>query len=641
MASSTTVRRSAEDPRAALRLIALVAVSLGALGVSACGTSSSSSSKTVTYVDHVAPILERHCITCHQLGQGAPFTLLTYADARAQAAEMVTVTQARDMPPWLPADGPHPFVGRRGLSTEEIGVIRAWVDAGAPEGTPSRQPLVPSGGAERLGSPDLVLRPAAPYTLAPGSTDVFRNLVIRTGLTEDRYVRAVEFLPGDAAIHHAVVHLDGTGGSRHRDGADGAPGFDGMGALGTTEPDGHFIGWAPGRGPIMSASGRPWRLGRGTDLVLELHLIPQSTRVEIAPTIALYFDAAPQADPPLMFKMGSKAIDILPGARDYAITDRYVLPVEVTLLSVYPHAHMLGRHMRLDATFPNGSTQALLEIPEWDFHWQQDYRYQTPVVLPRGTTLAMRFTYDNTTHPPRRVLAGPRSEDEMGNLLLQVVPATGADRARLVADAATREAQANVAVGEMLVRYFPRSAEHLTHLGASYVEVGRVQEGLARLLQARQLAPEAWNTRNELGGALLKAGQARQAVAEFQAAARLRPTDAFVHYNLARALLAADLSDQARAALDRALAINPDFAEAHNELGVWWFARGRLAEALPHLRKAVALAPQSSIALSDLGGALAQSGQREEARLYLERALAVDPGNDAARQNLARLGGRR
>lgn len=617
------------------------AASLGMVGIIGCGSAPPPAATGVTYVDHVAPILERHCLTCHRPGQGAPFTLLTYADAREQASDIAEVTGQRKMPPWLPADGPHPFAGRRGMTDQEIGVLRAWADAGAPEGAPSRAALTPPAGPAGLGAPDLVLTLAAPYTLTPGGTDVFRNLVVRTGLTEDRHVRAVEFRPGDSAIHHAVVHLDGTSGSRRRDGADGAPGFDGMGALGTTEPDGHFIGWAPGRGPIMSAPGRPWRLAKGTDLVLELHLIPQSAPVRIAPTIAVYFDTAPAADPPLMFKMGSKAIDILPGARDYAISDRYVLPVDVTLLSVYPHAHRLGRQMRLDATFPDGRTQSLLEIPDWDFHWQQDYRYETPVVLPRGTALDMRFTYTNTTHPPRRVLAGPRSEDEMGNLLLQLVPVSPQDRARLATDAATREAHANVAAGEMLVRYFPRSAEHLTHLGASYVEVGRVQEGLAVLAQARQVAPGAWNTRNELGGALMKAGRAREAVVEFQAAAALHPGDAFVEYNLARALLAAGQSDQGRAALDRALAINPDFAEAHNELGVWWFARGRMTEALVHLQRAATLAPQSSIVLSDLGGALAQVGRRDEARTYLQRALAIDPGNDAARQNLARLGGGR
>jgi Flp pilus assembly protein TadD len=612
--------------------------SLATCAIAACGTAESpATTSAVTYVEHVAPILERHCVTCHRPGQGAPFTLLTYADARDQAADIATVTSAREMPPWLPASGPHPFVGRRGLAEGEIALLRAWADAGAPEGAPSRGSLQAPTDTDRLGEPDLVLTPAVPYTLTPGSTDVFRNLVIRTGLTEDRHVRAVEFRPGDAAIHHAVVHLDGTSGSRRRDGADGVPGFDGMGALGTVEPEGHFIGWAPGRGPIVSAPGRPWRLDRGTDLVLELHLIPQTASVRITPSIAIYFDRAPEAAPPLMFKMGSKAIDILPGVRDYAITDRYVMPVDATLLSVYPHAHRLGRSMRLDATFPNGTTQALMEIPEWDFHWQQDYRYETPVVLPRGTTLAMRFTYDNTTHPPRRVLAGPRSEDEMGNLLLQLVPASAGDRARLVADAATREARANVEAGEMLVRYFPQSAEHLTHLGASYVEVGRVSEGLATLERARGMAPQAFNTRNELGGALLKSGRARESAAEFAAAAALHPNDAFVQYNLARALLAAGNAEEGRAALDRALAINPDFAEAHNELGVWWFSRGRLTEALVHLQRAAALAPRSSLILSDLGGALAQAGRRVEAQTYLERALALDPTNEAARQNLARV----
>jgi len=232
-----------------------------------------------------------------------------------------------------------------------------------------------------------------------------------------------------------------------------------MGATGTQEPDGHFIGWAPGRGPIVSAEGRPWRLARGTDLVLELHLIPQRTPVTVQPSIALFFSENAESDAPLMFKMGSKAIDIPAGATDYAITDTYVLPSDVTVLSVYPHAHYLGKDMQVHAVLPNGTRRTLLHIARWNFHWQQDYRFTTPVVLPRGTTIAMRFTYDNSeantenpSRPPVRVMAGPRSIDEMGNVLLQLVPSSGAERTRLQSDAVAREAAANVAAAELMAR---------------------------------------------------------------------------------------------------------------------------------------------------------------------------------------------
>jgi Flp pilus assembly protein TadD/mono/diheme cytochrome c family protein len=598
----------------------------------------------VTYVNDVAPILEANCVSCHRPGQGAPFHLLTYEDARSRADEIVDATADRHMPPWLPEPGSPPFVGERRLTSEQIATIARWADTGAVEGSPARPPLPVAPGTWTLGKPDLVLQPARAYQLPAEGEDVFRNLVISTALPDDRYIRAVEFQPGEAPVHHAVVHLDNTPASRRRDGEDGAVGFGGMGSAGTQEPDGHFIGWAPGRGPIVSAEGRPWRLARGTDLVLELHLIPQSAPVNVQPTVALYFSDAPSAEAPLMLKMGSKAIDIPAGATDYTITDRYELPVDVTLLSVYPHAHYLGKEMVVEAIAADGTVRTLLDIRRWDFHWQQDYRFTEPVPLPRGTTLTMRFTYDNSagnpanpSRPPVHVMAGPRSTDEMGNLLIQVVPASGADRRRLEDDATTREAAANVAVAELMVRTTPVNAENLAFLGASYVDVGRVPEGIDALTKAIAIDPKSWKAHNEMGGALLKSGRAPEAVRAFQRATRLRPQDAFTQYNLGRALGATGAASAALSAFTRALALNPDFAEAHNEIGVVLFAQGRLTDALVHLRKAVTLAPSSAIAHSDLGGALAQAGYRDEAMAVLRRALVLDPANAAAQANLSRL----
>jgi len=195
----------------------------------------------------------------------------------------------------------------------------------------------------------------------------------------------------------------------------------------------------------------PWRLTQGTDLVVELHLIPGVKPVDVRPAVALFFATAQGTTTPLTFKMGSQAIDIPAGARDYAISDRYVLPVDVDLLSLYPHAHYLGHDMQVTATAPDGSTRQLLHIPRWSFHWQQDYRFTAPVLLTRGTAIAMRFTYDNSNdnaenphHPPVAVRVGQRSTDEMGNLLLQLVPRVATDRARLIQGLALHTAEVSL-----------------------------------------------------------------------------------------------------------------------------------------------------------------------------------------------------
>jgi Flp pilus assembly protein TadD len=617
--------------------------------VAGCGSSRSVDSRASTAIPtfskDVAPILRAHCVTCHRPGQGTPFNLETYTDAKSRADDIATATASRQMPPWLPDPVVPGFVGERRLASEQIATLRRWADSGRAEGDPLPPPVAsPPVNEWSLGKPDLVLQPDRPYALGPAETDVFRNLVVRLSIPMDRFVRAVEFRPESAPVHHAVIHLDRTDASRNRDGQDGQPGFEGMGGTGTQDPEGHFLGWAPGRGAIVSAEGRPWRLPRGADIVLELHLIPKPTPTPVRPRLAIYFADRPENAPPIMFKMGSKPLDIPAGASRYQMTDEYTLPADVDLLSLYPHAHFLGKDMLVLAQLPAGSTRTLLHIPRWSFHWQQDYRFTQPLMLPSGTKILMRFTYDNSEsnpdnphHPPVRVMSGQRSTDEMGNLLLQFVPRSPADRAHLVRDLAAREAAGRVALAEQMVRANPASAEQLTALGASYADADRCQDAIPALESALRLDPASWKAHHELGGALFKCGRLSPAIAQLREAARLRPAESVVQFNLGKALSVSGAADAARAALTRAVTLNPQFAEAHEELGVLFFAEGRTQEAIRELRKAVELSEESAVAHSDLGGALAQAGQTAEAIVHLRRALALDPDNAAARDNLARL----
>ena len=163
----------------------------------------------------------------------------------------------------------------------------------------------------------------------------------------------------------AVIRIDRTGLSRRRDLEDPGPGFDGMVAAEVQDPDGHFIGWAPGRGPIVAPDGMPWRLDRGSDLVVELHLMPGKQPEAVKPTLALYFTDKPPVADPVMLIMGSKAIDIAAGQANYVAEDRYTLPVAADLLSLYPHAHYLGKEMVVRAALPDGTSRQLLRIAQW------------------------------------------------------------------------------------------------------------------------------------------------------------------------------------------------------------------------------------------------------------------------------------
>jgi tetratricopeptide (TPR) repeat protein len=630
--------------------LALVAPITGACARSPKDAGAAAPGPPPTFTKDIAPILFANCAPCHRAGQAAPFTLLGYADAKQRVDKIVDATANRHMPPWLPEAGVNEFAGERRLTDAEIATIRRWAKEGAVEGDPADLPKAPVfAEGWQLGQPDLVATMPRAYTLAPKTgderKDVFRNVVLQVALPSNRYVRAVEFRPGAAAVvHHAVISLDRTRTSRRRDGVDGQPGYDGMITQGAQTPDGHFLGWTPGRGPIVAPPGMPWRLERGADLVVQLHLIPANVPVHIQPIVGLYFADTPPAHAPVMVKLGSKAIDIAAGDRAYAIEDRYSLPVDVDVLSVYPHAHYLGKDMQALATLPDGSTRWLLRIRDWDFHWQQDYRYVTPIALPRGTTLTMRYTYDNSkdnehnpSKPPRGVVYGPNSSDEMGDLWVQVLPKSPADASVLVKSFAERDALANVAGAEMAVRRAPNDAKNQAFLGSAYVQVGRAQEAIPHLEEALRLDPKSANAHNYLGGALLAIGKSAEAIAHLRQAAALDPQDERLPFNLGNALNVAGQPAEAANAFARALAINPDFAEAHENLGIYLASNGRLADALTHLRRAVALAPESADAESDLGGVLAMAGKRDEALSHIRRALELSPDHPAAKANLAAL----
>jgi Flp pilus assembly protein TadD len=607
--------------------------------LSSCGRPST------TFNRDVAPIVFANCATCHRPGGDGPFSLLTYADAARHADDMAAETRARHMPPWLPEPGDVPLVGVRRLSQAQIDTFQRWVKDGAPEGAAADLPAAPSLPKDwQLGTPDVVLTMPRPYVLNPGPEDVYRNVILQGNVPSDAYIRAVELRTNGSPIHHALIRLARSTEARERDGEGGQPGFNGMSSDLLQDPEGQFLGWAPGRGPMISPDGMPWSLGHGTAVALELHLMPSEQPRDIQPSVALYFASAPPARRPVMTVMASKLIDIPAGDANYVVSDRVQLPVAADLLGLFPHAHFLGNEMLVTATAPGSAPRTLLHIKHWSFHWQQDYRFVTPVQLPRGTVIEMRFTYDNSagnpanpSNPPVRVRLGSRSTDEMANLSLQWLTASPADTAALLTSFLERHVLGNIAYGEARVREAPDSIADRLLLGGSYVKAGRYADALPQLEAALALDPKNAVAESQLGGAYLGLGQLPQAIQHFERSARLAPRDERARINLGDALQKAGRLSGAEAAFRQALAINADSFEAHLRLSDLLATAGRLKEALPHFRRLVELRPNSPDTHSDLGGALLMLGLTTEAAQHLRRALELDPNHAGARQNLAAL----
>jgi tetratricopeptide (TPR) repeat protein/mono/diheme cytochrome c family protein len=628
-------------------VLAFVALACGGGPPRDAGTERARSTSTQhpTFTKDIAPILDANCVTCHRPGQVAPFSLIDYDVAKAHADDIASATGARKMPPWMPAPGEYEFLGARRLRDDQIALIRRWVETGAAEGDrAARPPLPPFPDGWQLGTPDLVVTLERAFTLRPGTGDRYRQLVFPLSMPAARYVRAVEFRPGPAPVHHAVIRVDRTHASRRLDGADGQPGFEGVMAPDVKNPDGHFVGWTPGQGPIVAPAGMPWRLERGSDLVVEAHMIPGATVQAVQPTIGLFFTDMPPRDSPVELLMGVKTLDIPAGERGYRATDRYTFPVDVTLLGLYPHAHYLAHDVQVAATFPDGTTKRLLHIPRWDFHWQQEYRFATPVTLPAGTTIAMEYRYDNSSQnddnpsrPPRRVTWGLKATDEMANLSLQVLPRSKAAGRLLARAFLERARQASMASAEMRVRIEPGNAMHHLDLGKSYVEAGRTAAAIPALESALRLNAQLPLAHDYLGRALFAERRTAEAFTHLERAVALVPNDEVFHIDLAKVLVETGRAADGLRAFERAIAINPEYGQAHEGLGVTLVRLGRFNDAIAAFQRAVAVAPESAAAENGLAVALAQAGRMEEALQHVRRALDLDPDFTPARDNLARM----
>jgi tetratricopeptide (TPR) repeat protein len=572
---------------------------------------------------------------------GAPFPLLDFASVQPRARQIADATRRRAMPPWLPEPGHGEFVNVRRLRDDQIELIQQWVAQGAPEGDPAHKPVPPKfPDGWQLGTPDLVLKSSEPYVLQPGKGDVFRNFVMQVPRGSTRYVRAIEFRAGNPTVlHHANVAIDPGRVSRKLDREDPGPGF----AVMPEDEVQNVFGWSPGKVPILEPEDTAWTLEDGSDLVVQLHMVPGANAEDVQPSVGLFFAPVPPTRVPIVVKLESKSIDIPAGEANYVLEDSYVLPVDVSLVSIYPHAHYLAREMRGTATLPDGTTQPLLWIKQWDVRWQDQYRYTKPVALPKGTTLHMRFTYDNSTanarspRPVRRVTWGQNSTDEMGALWVEVIPRRSEDAAVLAQDYHRRALQTDIAGAELLARNEPKNAAVQNRLALKYLQAGRAQDAQARLDEALRLSPNDAEARSNLGTVLQMQGRLAQATPHLEAAARLKPGDDRIRFNLANGLMAAGRTAEAIREYERAIAINPENADAHFNLAMLLGPQNRVDDAIVHLRRVLEINPRNAEAHRNLAVAYGLQGKLDAAITEARAALRIDPNSTVARQQLDRL----
>lgn len=548
----------------------------------------------------------RSCVSCHRPGEAAPFSLLNYTDAKKHAHQIADVTRDKSMPPWLPEPQVLKFAGEMRLIQHEIDLIQRWVEQGTVEGSASDLPPAPKFvEGWSLGKPDMILQAEKPFVLSPQGTDTYWNFIFRVPITETRWVKAVEIRPGDKRyIHHANILIDRDESSRRREAHPGA-GFGGMEIRIESqvfEPDSHLLFWKPGTVPSVEPEGMALRLDKGTDLILNTHMQPSGKTEIIQPSIGLYFTSHPATKLPMLLQLDDDIkLDIPAGQSEFPVTDEFILPVDVNLLAIYPHAHYLGKDIEAWATLPNGSKEDLIHISHWNLNWQAVYRYAEPVLLPKSTTISMRYIYDNSAdnplnpnHPPVRVKGGNRSSDEMCHLWLQVLP----------------------------VNFDPAQGDPRMVL----------EEALAA--DDVKNDPDNFEAHYNLAAMLQARGRFDEAISEYEAALRLRPDDAVVNNALGAALLGAHEPQKAVPYLDSALKTRPEYFDAHYNLGNALAAQDDFEGASQQFRLALQTQPKDANAEANLGSALAELGRFAEAKVHFERALQIDPNHSLARENL-------
>ncbi|HWF83881.1 MAG TPA: hypothetical protein VG222_03510, partial [Vicinamibacterales bacterium] len=362
-----------------------------------------------TFNQDVAPILYKHCTTCHRPGEIAPMSFLTYKDARPWARSIGNQVSRGLMPPWH-ADPSHgEFLNDRRLSTAEKETIVKWASAGAPEGDPNIALSPPVYESEwNIGRPDAIFTMQEDYPVPADGTVAYKYFEIPTHLTEDKWVQAIEVKPGNpAVVHHVIVYARSprpaapaarpsaeARGPRplplftYPDGTTEVPaGQTGGAALPPDQqiandrpaprPLGSAIGgFAPGQTMRVYQPGTAMKLPAGSTLVFQMHYTATGATTTDRTRLAVTYATEKPATEVRFTSLINGTLHIPAGAADYKVDQVMTINRDVTVWSMLPHTHVRGKRWEYDATYPDGRTETILAVPKYDFNWQTDYVFR-------------------------------------------------------------------------------------------------------------------------------------------------------------------------------------------------------------------------------------------------------------------------
>jgi peroxiredoxin len=352
-----------------------------------------SSAANVTYAKDISRIFQKRCQECHRPGEVAPFTLQSYDDAVEHSAMIKEVVIQRRMPPWHADPRYGKFSNERRLTQDEIDWIVEWTDAGTPLGDKRELPP-PREFAEgwQIGKPDLVFQLRKEVKVPATGTVPYRYYIVPTHLKEDVWIQAAEARPGNpAVVHHIIVfYRDPNGAS-----ADGSL------------EEGHLCGTAPGDPPLILPPGVARLLPAGSDLIFQMHYTPNGKEATDRSKVGFVLYRGDKGEKKAKPKWAAKtrpimnpAFQIPAGDPNYRVESAYRFPEEATIYQLMPHMHWRGKDFLFELQRPDGRTETLLSVPQYDFNWQNSYRLSQPITAPKGSTLHCVAHFDNSKDNP-------------------------------------------------------------------------------------------------------------------------------------------------------------------------------------------------------------------------------------------------
>ncbi len=414
-----------------------------------------------TFSRDVAPIFFDRCGPCHRPGQIAPMSLLSYTEARPWAKSIARAVRSRDMPPFSGESDHYVWANDISLTDEQITTITNWVEQGAPEGDPAQLPAVPHFEDDwSLGEPDYVITLDRIDVPADGE-DLFPKQIKEIDIDETRWVRAIEYLPGDRRVsHHSMSTYRAPAGS----------GDQGSGILAI---------WTAGMPPFVFPEGMGRLIYPGTKVLFDQHYHPMGEAASDITRVGLYFGEGELKKQVATLQVTNTGMRIPPGADHHAETAHTLFDQDMQILALSPHMHVRGKAMRYELTHPDGTRETLLDVPDYDYNWQWLYYPTEPIEVPAGSRLDVTAVWDNSANnpanpdPTREILFRGDTFNEMFVAFIEVVqkdgvlhePSKARDRLGALLDEHPTE-------GSFLVDGFFKMAFHVPREGEGWLYLG-------------------------------------------------------------------------------------------------------------------------------------------------------------------------